>query len=198
MRFSWCAASPEPDWRRPGGSAVERLSRRANGSVARERAARRNGLLPAVAVHDASADRSPLFAGALLAARGIAGVWRVGLTKFATRMLGDIVEFEFSAAPGSRDQRRRRDRLDRRAESGDQRVLGRGRAAFSEKERRSGRMSRSPNRIPTERAGCIDCRVTRRPTRSTFTDMSAILDLTIDKMLTSRHAGAGDAATAPE
>ena len=29
------------------------------------------------------------------------GVWRVGLTKFATRMLGDIVEFEFSAAPGT-------------------------------------------------------------------------------------------------
>ena len=30
-----------------------------------------------------------------------AGVWRVGLTKFATRMLGDIVEFEFSPAPGT-------------------------------------------------------------------------------------------------
>ena len=30
-----------------------------------------------------------------------AGVWRVGFTKFATRMLGDIVEFEFSAAPGA-------------------------------------------------------------------------------------------------
>jgi len=30
------------------------------------------------------------------------GVWRVGLTKFATRMLGDIVEFEFTAAPGAR------------------------------------------------------------------------------------------------
>ena len=29
------------------------------------------------------------------------GVWRVGLTKFATRMLGDIVEFEFSAQPGT-------------------------------------------------------------------------------------------------
>src|SRR5262245_35833368 len=28
------------------------------------------------------------------------GVWRVGLTKFATRMLGDIVEFEFTAARG--------------------------------------------------------------------------------------------------
>jgi glycine cleavage system H protein len=30
-----------------------------------------------------------------------AGVWRVGLTKFATRMLGDIVEFEFSVVPGT-------------------------------------------------------------------------------------------------
>jgi glycine cleavage system H protein len=29
------------------------------------------------------------------------GVWRVGFTKFATRMLGDIVEFEFSATPGA-------------------------------------------------------------------------------------------------
>jgi glycine cleavage system H protein len=29
------------------------------------------------------------------------GVWRVGLTKFATRMLGDIVEFEFGVAPGA-------------------------------------------------------------------------------------------------
>lgn len=30
-----------------------------------------------------------------------AGVWRVGFTKFATRMLGDIVEFEFSVAVGA-------------------------------------------------------------------------------------------------
>src|SRR5262245_36597905 len=29
------------------------------------------------------------------------GVWLVGLTKFATRMLGDIVEFDLSVAPGS-------------------------------------------------------------------------------------------------
>jgi glycine cleavage system H protein len=29
------------------------------------------------------------------------GLWRVGLTKFATRMLGDIVEFDFSVAPGA-------------------------------------------------------------------------------------------------
>jgi glycine cleavage system H protein len=29
------------------------------------------------------------------------GVWRVGLTRFATRMLGDIVEFDFSVAAGT-------------------------------------------------------------------------------------------------
>jgi glycine cleavage system H protein len=28
------------------------------------------------------------------------GVWRVGLTKFATRMLGELVEYEFSAEAG--------------------------------------------------------------------------------------------------
>jgi glycine cleavage system H protein len=30
-----------------------------------------------------------------------AGIWRVGLTKFATRMLGDIVEFDFSTPMGA-------------------------------------------------------------------------------------------------
>jgi glycine cleavage system H protein len=30
------------------------------------------------------------------------GVWRVGFTKFATRMLGDIVEFQFDVAAGGR------------------------------------------------------------------------------------------------
>jgi len=29
------------------------------------------------------------------------GIWRVGLTRFATRMLGDIVEFEFGVQPGA-------------------------------------------------------------------------------------------------
>jgi glycine cleavage system H protein len=29
------------------------------------------------------------------------GIWRVGFTKFATRMLGDLVEYEFSAQPGA-------------------------------------------------------------------------------------------------
>ena len=28
------------------------------------------------------------------------GVWRIGFTKFATRMLGDIVEYSFDPEPG--------------------------------------------------------------------------------------------------
>jgi glycine cleavage system H protein len=32
------------------------------------------------------------------------GIWRIGLTKFATRMLGDIVEFDFSVRPGANVQ----------------------------------------------------------------------------------------------
>lgn len=35
-------------------------------------------------------------------AREEAGVWRVGFTKFATRMLGDFVEFGFEAKAGER------------------------------------------------------------------------------------------------
>lgn len=30
-----------------------------------------------------------------------AGIWRVGLTRFATRMLGDIVELDFTVSPGT-------------------------------------------------------------------------------------------------
>lgn len=29
------------------------------------------------------------------------GIWRIGFTKFASRMLGDIVEFQFDLTPGS-------------------------------------------------------------------------------------------------
>src|SRR6266481_2586195 len=34
-------------------------------------------------------------------ARQAGDVWRVGLTKFATRMLGDLVDCEFDTKPGS-------------------------------------------------------------------------------------------------
>jgi glycine cleavage system H protein len=34
--------------------------------------------------------------------RNEAGVWKVGFTKFATRMLGEMVEFDFKIEPGTR------------------------------------------------------------------------------------------------
>ncbi len=106
LRFSWCAASTEPDWSALVAAvepyrSVERVESRVSAPRDETR------LLPAVAVHDASA--------ASIAAtrrrttgcsRSRPGVWRVGLTKFATRMLGDIVEFEFSVAPGADDRGR--------------------------------------------------------------------------------------------
>lgn len=30
-----------------------------------------------------------------------AGIWQIGFTKFATRMLGDVVEYEFTRPPGT-------------------------------------------------------------------------------------------------
>jgi len=36
-----------------------------------------------------------------LAARRRAGVWQVGFAKFAARMLGEMVEYEFSVAAGA-------------------------------------------------------------------------------------------------
>ena len=117
------------------------------------------------------------------------GVWRVGFTKFATRMLGDIVEFEFGVDAGSD------------VEVGDEigsieglkavtSVFAAGAGAFlGEGHAAAGRMSPSSNPIPTARAGCIDFRVNRPLTRVDVEGYVAILDATIDRMLASRHAG---------
>jgi len=32
----------------------------------------------------------------------VGGLWRIGFTRFATRMLGDVVDLEFTLAPGDR------------------------------------------------------------------------------------------------
>ena len=50
------------------------------------------------------------------------GIWQVGFTKFATRMLGEMVEFEFKVQPGARIEVWAGDRLDGRFQ-GDERYL---------------------------------------------------------------------------
>jgi glycine cleavage system H protein len=119
------------------------------------------------------------------------GVWRVGLTKFATRMLGDIVEFEFSAAPGAAigvgDEIGSIDGLKAVTSvfaAGAGRFLGEG----------------APLRLDVTLAESDPYgkgwlyRLQGEPSPDTVDvhGYVAILDLTIDKMLTSRHAGAGE------
>ena len=100
VRFSWCAASPEPDWSALV-AAVEPYRSVEQGRGSRERRARRDRLLPPVAVHDAPAGRPPLFAGALLAARGVAG-----------RVARRLHEVRHADARGHRRVRVRRRRRD--------------------------------------------------------------------------------------
>jgi len=122
-----------------------------------------------------------------------AGVWLVGLTKFATRMLGDIVEFEFSAAPGAEiavgDDIGSIEGLKAVTtvfSAGTGRFLGEG----------------SPLRQDVTLAETDPYgsgwlyRLQGEPAPDTVDvhGYVAILDATVDKMLASRHAGAGDDA----
>jgi glycine cleavage system H protein len=120
------------------------------------------------------------------------GLWRVGLTKFATRMLGDIVEFEFSVASGAA--------IGVGDEIGSIEGLkavtsvfsaGTGRFAGEGPDLRQDVTLAETDpygkgwlyRLQGEPAGnAVDVH-----------GYVAILDATIDKMLASRHEGGGDA-----
>ena len=102
VRFSWCAETPQPDVGRScGRTAALSKCRQGCGDVsARDeslyyRRSRFTTRLPRdrrySPAHYWLFEESP-------------GIWRVGLTKFATRMLGDIVEFELTC--GARGERR--------------------------------------------------------------------------------------------
>jgi glycine cleavage system H protein len=120
-----------------------------------------------------------------------AGIWRVGFTKFATRMLGDIVEFQFNVAP------------DTRIAVGDEigsiegmkavtsvfsvgagRFLGEGSAL-----RQDVTLVESD---PYGNGWLYKLQGEPAPDTVDVHGYVAILDATIDKMLASRHAGAGD------
>ncbi|MQA28608.1 MAG: glycine cleavage system protein H [Luteitalea sp.] len=120
-----------------------------------------------------------------------AGVWRVGFTKFATRMLGDIVEFEFGVPVGADiavgDEIGSIEGLKAVTSvfaAGAGRFLGEGAflrqdVTLAESEPYAGgwlyRLEGEPAPDTVDVHGYV-----------------AILDATIDKMLASRHAGAGN------
>ena len=115
------------------------------------------------------------------------GVWRVGFTKFATRMLGDIVEFEFSAAPGAAisvgDEIGSIEGLKAVTSvfsAGAGRFLGEGAPL-----RQDVTLAESD---PYGQGWLYRLQGEPAPDTVDVHGYVAILDLTIDKMLTSRHA----------
>jgi glycine cleavage system H protein len=119
------------------------------------------------------------------------GIWRVGLTKFATRMLGDIVEFEFGVSSGAE------------IGVGDEIGTIEGlKAVTSIFSAGSGRFlgEAPPLRQDVTLAESDPYgegwlyRLQGEPAPDTVDvhGYVAILDATIDRMLASRHAGAGD------
>ena len=120
------------------------------------------------------------------------GVWRVGLTKFATRMLGDIVEFEFTALPGAAigvgDEIGSIEGLKAITS-----VFAAGSGRFlSEGEALRGDVTLAES--DPYGMGWL-YRLQGEPASDTVDVQGyvAILDATIDKMLASRHESAGDA-----
>jgi glycine cleavage system H protein len=120
-----------------------------------------------------------------------AGVWQVGFTKFATRMLGDIVEFEFSTAPGAAiavgDEIGSIEGLKAVTSvfsAGTGRFLGEGASL-----RHDVTLAESD---PYGRGWLYRLQGQPAPDTVDVHGYVAILDATIDKMLESRHADAGD------
>ena len=120
-----------------------------------------------------------------------AGVWRVGLTKFATRMLGDIVEFEFRTAPGAEiavgDEIGSVEGLKAVTSvfsAGTGRFLGEGVSL-----RQDVTLAESD---PYGTGWLYSLQGEPEPDAVDVHGYVAILDATIDKMLASRHADAGD------
>jgi glycine cleavage system H protein len=116
------------------------------------------------------------------------GIWRVGLTKFATRMLGDLVEFEFSVGPETA------------IEVGDEIGSIEGlKAVTSIFAAASGRFlgEGTPLRHdvtlaesdPYGEGWLYRLQGTPAPDSVGVEGYVAILDATIDKMLSNRHAG---------
>jgi glycine cleavage system H protein len=120
------------------------------------------------------------------------GVWRVGFTKFATRMLGDIVEFEFTAAAGAQ--------VTVGIEIGSieglkavSKLFSAGSGRFLGANVDLGHDVTLAESDPYGRGWLYRLQGEPAPDAVDVDGYVAILDATIDKMLTNRHAGADDA-----
>ena len=124
------------------------------------------------------------------------GLWRVGFTRFATRMLGDLVEVEFSVAQGAP------------VSVGDDIGSIEGlKAVTSVFAAGAGRFAGAAERLrqditlaesdPYGEGWLYRLQGNPAPDTVAVDGYVAILDATIDKMLTNRHAGM-DAEEGPD
>jgi glycine cleavage system H protein len=119
------------------------------------------------------------------------GIWHVGLTRFATRMLGDIVEFDFSLAAGASVQ------------LGDDigsieglkavtSVFAAGAGRFLGENAALRRDVTLVESDPYGKGWLYRLQGSPAPDVVDVDGYIAILDATIDKMLAGRHAGMDD------
>jgi glycine cleavage system H protein len=118
------------------------------------------------------------------------GIWRVGLTRFATRMLGDIVEFEFGVGPGTHisvgDQIGSIEGL--KALSA---VFAAGSGVFRGEGSRLRHDVTLAESDPYGEGWLYRLEGAPAPDVVDVHGYVAILDATIDRMLANRHAGTG-------
>ena len=119
------------------------------------------------------------------------GIWRIGLTKFATRMLGDIVEFDFTVGPGTD--------VEVGEEIGSIEGLKAVTSVFSSGSGRflgeGARLRRDVTLAESDPYGdgwLYRLQGAPAPDTVDVDGYVAILDATIDKMLTNRYAGGNE------
>lgn len=119
------------------------------------------------------------------------GVWRVGFTKFATRMLGDIVEYSFDVEQGQDVQLGAKlGWIEGFKAVSDMYSVGQGTFRGSNPELRSDITLIETE--PYEAGWLYEVAGTPDPAGSDANGYAAVLDATIDRMLASRHEGTGD------
>lgn len=119
------------------------------------------------------------------------GVWRIGLTKFATRMLGDLVEYEFTVTPGGAVE------IGQKIGwiEGFKAVTSVYSVAAGEFLGVNSRLESDVTLVDTDPYGkgwLFHVRGQPDPESADVHGYVAILDATIDRMLRSRHEGGGE------
>lgn len=119
------------------------------------------------------------------------GVWRVGFTKFAIRMMGDLVEYGFAVAPGDAvEVGQPIGSVEGLKAVTDLYCIVSGKFLGGNPE--LGRDITLVDSSPYDRGWIYRVQGTPEPSNFDVQGYVAVLDATIDKMLSERHKGADE------